>query len=368
MTSTFSYAYDLAGHLTEVQVNGVTVSTYTYDSNGNRLTRTTPGGTMTYIYDDQDRLTTANAALGTQSFVYTANGDLLTKTTGGQTTTYQYDELGNLLQVTLPSGTSIEYVSDGRNRRIGKKVNGALVQGFLYVGELRPVAQLDGSNNVVSRFVYASGDNVPDYLIKGGTVYRIITDQLGSPRLVVEAMTGQVLQQLDYDEFGRVITDTNPGFQPFGFAGGLYDSDTQLVRFGARDYDPETGRWTAKDPILFAGKQTNLYTYVGNDPVNFRDPTGKVDWKAILIKVWEYFSGEDGPKPPDPDPPAPPPIVGPGPEPEPMPEPDPCEPEEQESSEFSWGVLAVGAAIAAAAITVDILFPPAAIRHAFGSP
>ncbi len=45
--------------------------------------------------------------------------------------------------------------------------------------------------------------------------------------------------RLDYDEFGRVLLDTNPGFQPFGFAGGHYDPDTQLVRFGARDYDPE---------------------------------------------------------------------------------------------------------------------------------
>ena len=40
---------------------------------------------------------------------------------------------------------------------------------------------------------------------------------------------------------------------PFGFAGGLHDRDTNLVRFGARDYDPSIGRWTAKDPIDFAG-------------------------------------------------------------------------------------------------------------------
>ena len=71
-----------------------------------------------------------------------------------------------------------------------------------------------------------------------------------------------------------MITDTNPGFQPFGFAGGVYDRDTKLVRFGARDYDVETGRWTAKDPILFAGGDTNLYGYVLNDPVNFIDPEG----------------------------------------------------------------------------------------------
>src|SRR5205823_4837795 len=65
-----------------------------------------------------------------------------------------------------------------------------------------------------------------------------------------------------------------PGFQPFGFGGGLYDSATRLLRFGARDYDPQTGRWTTKDPIGFAGKQSNLYGYTFGDPVNYGDPAG----------------------------------------------------------------------------------------------
>jgi len=51
----------------------------------------------------------------------------------------------------------------------------------------------------------------------------------------------------------KVLSDTSPKFQPFGFAGGLYDPDTGLVRFGARDYDAAAGRWTAKDPSRFAG-------------------------------------------------------------------------------------------------------------------
>jgi len=116
-----------------------------------------------------------------------------------------------------------------------------------------------------------------------GTVYRLMTDHLGSVRLVVNAETGEVVQRMEYDAFGRVLQDTNPGFQPFGFAGGLYDDDTGLVRFGARDYNAYAGRWTAKDPILFGGAQVNLYAYLGNDPVNFIDPTGTdlADWHGF---------------------------------------------------------------------------------------
>jgi RHS repeat-associated protein len=84
------------------------------------------------------------------------------------------------------------------------------------------------------------------------------------------------------------MLDTNPGFQPFGFAGGLYDPQTGLLRFGARDYDPETGRWTAKDPIGFAGGGSNLYGYVLSDPVNLLDPSG-LDAVTSDPMVRQYF-------------------------------------------------------------------------------
>src|SRR5918996_2455072 len=100
--------------------------------------------------------------------------------------------------------------------------------------------------------------NVPSYMIKGGITYRIIADHLGSPRLIVNAADGSLAQRIDYDEFGNVLADTNPGFQPFGFAGGLYDPHTRLVRFGARAYDAATGRFLAPDPLRFNGG-LNLY-------------------------------------------------------------------------------------------------------------
>jgi len=264
MTTTYAYAYDAIGQLIEVKQNGSVTATYGYDANGNRLSKTGPGVNETGSYDAQDRmLSYANA-----TYEYTANGELQRKVQGGQTTTYDYDALGNLRGVTLPDGRTIEYLIDGQNRRIGKQVNGALVQGFLYQGQLQPVAELDGSGNVVSRFVYAIGVNVPDYLIKNGQTYRMFKDHLGSPRLVVNTATGAIEQRLDYDEYGKVLMDTNPGFQPFGFAGGIDDRDTGLVRFGARDYEAGSGRWMSKDPIGFLSEGRNFYLYAANNPIN----------------------------------------------------------------------------------------------------
>ncbi len=160
------------------------------------------------------------------------------------------------------------------NRRVGKKMSGTLRQQFVYQNQLQIAAELDGTGVLVSRFVYASKSNVPDYMIKGAATYRIFSDNLGSPRLVVDVSSGAVAQRIDYDEFGVILADTNPGFIPFGFAGGIMDLDTGLVRFGARDYDPETGRWVTKDPIGFAGGDTNLYSYSLQDPVNFIDSDG----------------------------------------------------------------------------------------------
>jgi RHS repeat-associated protein len=148
------------------------------------------------------------------------------------------------------------------------------VQGLIYAGQLEPVAEVDVAGNVISSFIYASKGHVPDYMTKVGVTYRIISDHLGSVRMVVNTADGSITQRIDYDEFGNITGDTNPGFQPFAFAGGLYDQHTKLTRFGARDYDPFTGRWTSKDPILFAGGDLNLYGYVISDPINLTDGSG----------------------------------------------------------------------------------------------
>ena len=275
---TYDYVYDAAGRLAAVQKDGVPLAHYTFDANGNRTAVTGGSGTVSAAYDAQDRLT----QYGDLTYTYTANGELASKSQNGATVGYTYDALGNLTTVALADGRLLEYLIDAQNRRVGTSINGVVVSGFLYHGTSQVVAQLDGAGNVVSRFVYGTLRGVPDYMLNGGVAYRILCDPQGSPRLVVNTATGEIAERLDYDVFGQIILDTNPGFQPFGFAGGLYDPQTGLVRLGARDYDPQVGRWTAKDPTLFGGGNTNLYGYGFNDPLNVRDRDGKI---AVPIVV-----------------------------------------------------------------------------------
>jgi RHS repeat-associated protein len=272
VTHQYAYDYDVTDRLAEVRRDGNVVESYEYDANGNRVTADGIAST----YDVHDRLLTRGAT----TFAYDGSGRLVERTQGAATTTYAWDAFGQLAGAELPDGRTVAYLGDGEGRRVGKRIDGALVQGFLYGDALRPVAELDGAGTVVARYVYAGG-TIPAYVVKGGVAFRLVTDAVGSVRLVLDTASGAIVQRLDYDAFGNVATDTNPGFQAFGFAGGVYDRDTKLVRLGVRDYDPVTGRWTAPDPVRFAGGDPNLYAYARNDPVNGTDPTGLFDWNSF---------------------------------------------------------------------------------------
>jgi RHS repeat-associated protein len=270
VTTTWTYAYDTVGRLTRVSSNGIETAQYVYDSNGNRLIHRQPGGDTAAVYDEQDRL----LQYGGTHYSYDVAGNLTNKFAGGMATACKYDALGALRRVSLADGQTLEHLLDGVQRRVGTKVNGASVEGFLYQDAQRPIAQLDASNQVVAVFVHAVRASLPDYVIKDGVDYRLVADQVGSVRLVVNAQTGVIAQRLDFAEFGTLLLDTQPGFQPFGFAGGLLEKASGLTHLGAREYDAEVGRWTTRDPARFIAGSANLYTYVLNSPLNAADPSG----------------------------------------------------------------------------------------------
>jgi YD repeat-containing protein len=128
--------------------------------------------------------------------VYRADGALQTKTCPNGVTAYDYDAFENLRGVTLPNGTAITYIIDGQNRRIGKKINGTLVESFVYEDQLKRLGWYDGTGALKAQFVFVRRRYVPDLMIKGGQTFRLIYNQVGSVRQVVD-LNGTAWQLLD---------------------------------------------------------------------------------------------------------------------------------------------------------------------------
>ncbi len=280
-TRTTDYEFDDNGRIVSVILNSVLSESYTYDANGNRLTRTLGAnpeettnygsgdilqrqGNLYYTFDRDGFMT----ARGNDFFTFATTGEITRViVNGSRDVFYDYDAFGRLITRTSLSKTWRYYY--------GNLANAFQVTHFM-----------DHLNNV-STFYYS--DNSLVFAMKrGSNWYYIATDQVGSPRIIADS-TGNVVRRIDYDSFGNITQDTNPDFYiPIGYAGGLPDPDTGVVKCGMRFYEPVSGRWMSRDPLLFAGSQANLYVYVHNDPVNFRDPIGAL---CIGAEAYEGVGG-----------------------------------------------------------------------------
>ena len=267
----WEYAYDALGRLVDVKRNSALVESYSYDANGNRLSEMNSlRGIMSqsFSYSFEDHVITA----GPDSYFFDVDGFMQSRTTAEGSISYEYSSRGELLRADLIDGKIITYVHDPMGRRIARQVNGTTVEKYLWAGRTTLLAVYDGNDNLLQRYTYADA-RMPVSMMAGGATYYLLTDQVGT------FACGCRFQRRHRQEDRLRLasgtssrTRTRPSAVPFGFAGGLHDRDTGLVRFGYRDYSPELGRFTAKDPIDFAGGDTNLYAYTMYDPVNFIDP------------------------------------------------------------------------------------------------
>lgn len=166
--------------------------------------------------------------------------------------------MGALTDVTLEDGTTIKYYQNALNQRVVKEVNGVIVEKYLWQDLTTLLAVYDGDDNFVQRFNYADS-HMPISMTQDNQTYYLHYDQVGTLRAITDK-NHNIVKEVTYDTYGKIPSDTNPNFKvPFGFAGGVHDRDTGLVRFGYREHDPQTEKWTAKDPIDFSGGDSNLY-------------------------------------------------------------------------------------------------------------
>jgi RHS repeat-associated protein len=320
---TVSYTSDAADRLTQI-TQGTTTVTLAYDTADRRTSLTLPNGVVTeYSYDAASRLVgqtfkNGAAVLGTLSYGYDAAGnrlqtggswartgipsalsgatynaanhqvtfgsqtqtfDLNGNLTSDGTTTYTWDPRNRLTGLTRP-GLTATFEYDPLGRRTRKVINGTETK-FHYDG-VNPVQELSGAAVVANLLTALGIDEFFSRTDAGGTRSHL-TDILGS---TIAELSGSVVTQAEhtYEPFGATTTtgSTGNGYQYTG----RENDGTGLYYYRARYYHPGLQRFISEDPIGFAGGDPNLYAYVHNSPLNFRDPSGNVaiaDDAVILV-------------------------------------------------------------------------------------
>ena len=176
------------------------------------------------------------------------------------------------------------YSYDGLGRRIRKEVVDtktlrpldSKTLHYLYDND-NIIAILDGNNNLVSTFVHGPNIDEPLIMTKAdGSIYFYHADALGSITSITDEK-GKLAATYEYKVYGKpsiAIYDSAVKDNPYMFTAREYDEETGLYFYRARYYSPHTGRFLQEDPIGFQGGNLNLYAYVGNNPINFVDPSG----------------------------------------------------------------------------------------------
>jgi RHS repeat-associated protein len=289
-----AFSYDATGQLTAADHTAQADESFSYDENGNR----TMGG-----YD-----TGGNNLLlsdGVFDYVYDGEGNRISRTrisndpADDKTVEYEWDHRNRLIRVVFKDNSNdvtkeVIYEYDSFDRRITKVIDadGAGIgdpeqTDFIYDGQ-NIVLALDDAGDVTNRYLHGPAI---DMVLADEQVYNellwTLTDNQGSVRDLVDN-SGEVESHIDYSSFGKVDLITDDLVQTlYGFTGRERDAETGLNYHRARYYDPVIGRWLSDDPISFAAGDSNIQRYVGNDPVNFKDPTGH---EGFWSDYWHFLT------------------------------------------------------------------------------
>jgi RHS repeat-associated protein len=268
----WSYGYNSLDRLTTANKTGQS-QTWTYDSNGNRLTQ---GGTSSSTYtisSSSNRLSSISGALS-RTYGYDSSGN--TTSYGGYS--FTYNDAGRMTGVS--GSASATYTQNALGQRVKKGTGGATTY-FAYdeVGHL--IGEYDGSGNLIQETVWLGDTPVATLRPNGGSVsiFYVHVDHLNTPRRITRPSDGAIVWRWDSDPFGTDAPnqdpdgDTNQFTYNLRFPGQYFDAETGLSYNYFRDYDPATGRYPQSDPIGLAGS-ISTYGYVSANPISFVDPFG----------------------------------------------------------------------------------------------
>ncbi len=304
---TTSYTYDDLNRLETVSEPNGKVTIYTFDMAGNRAAETVTQPVYdsvysTYSYNEQNRLmeilTWANGIqTETVIFTYDNNGSQLTvskavyeEVYGWQSPTVtinEYDLFNQLIKTTTPDNKVITNTYDGEGKRTAKDVDGETTR-YLYEYD-KVILELDGEGGQKARNVH--GTSLISRDVEGLTGYYFYNGH--GDVTVIQDVYGNQLALYYYDAFGNPETVQESVYNPYRYAGYMYDEETGTYYLMARMYDPETARFLQED--TYRGNPNdplslNLYTYCHNEPIMYTDPDGHAE--VALREYAEKLGGK----------------------------------------------------------------------------
>ena len=279
-----TYQYDDMGRLTQESGGGVTKS-YTFDSAGNRSGMTVTGTenySVSYTYDLNNRLTKETKAYSDITleslYTYDNNGNQVSKTEGSNVYTNIYNGFGQLTSSSKNSETIGAYSYKPDGLRMSKTVDGETTQ-FVWNGS-DLFAELNVDGEIVNRYVYGTD------LIKSSETSEYYLYNAHGDVVQLTNGFGQVTKTYEYDAFGNEVNPDDSDTNPFRYCGEYFDKETGTIYLRARYYDPQTGRFSSEDPIRDG---LNWYTYCNNNPIMYVDPSG-----LALVNIVDYARAMGG--------------------------------------------------------------------------
>ena len=289
--SNWTYGYDALDRLTSATSSSVTDG-WTYGADGNRLSQTGTSASTYSIASGSNQVASITGTLSrsysydaagntlsdsVDSQTYNSAGRLKTVTTSTGTTTFVYNALGQMIEASGPSGTTL-YVYDQGGHLLGEyDGSGNLIQETVWLGDI-PVATIRPNGSSVA-------------------IYYVETDQLGTPRAVIQPSNNAALWSWYSGPFGSTAPNENPSgagtfVYDLRFPGEIAGAWGTTYQNGYRDHEPTIGRYVESDPIGLYGRSYSTYVYVRDDPLNYLDLLGldlaPPQKAAIVAAAWDW--------------------------------------------------------------------------------
>ncbi len=286
-----TYAY--TNHRLASETTNGTTTTYTYDANGNTLSKSSDDATYNYTYTPRNEVASVTTGGVTYTYTYNVSSLRTSKTSNGVTTLFTWAGDNIIREETPDKSTDYFYGVNRVSRTVkGDAYTYDVIDSYYdeniedYVDTIIPVDgyhefyAYDGRGNVVHTMALDSIDlYLSPFYNSALPIPEIDTNSDGTADFYdLNRISSDypIVQNYYYSPFGEIWqgereSDTNP----FRYAGEYLDKETGDIYLRARYYSPSIGRFISVDPIKDG---TNWYVYCSNNPIAFVDPSGLCYW------------------------------------------------------------------------------------------